>query len=165
MILISLGANLPGPCGSPRETLAAVPDALAARGIKVLAMSRQWLTAPVPASSDPWYRNAMVHVETDLTPPDLIKALKDTEQGLGRVNFSQNAPRALDLDLIAYHDVVLSTERLSLPHPRLHERAFVLLPLMEIAPEWVHPVRGQSVSQMIKKLPLGQEAQPADEAA
>lgn len=165
MILISLGANMPGPCGSPRETLAAVPAALAKRGIKVTSISRQWLTAPVPMSADPWYHNAVAVVETKLTPEGLIQALKDTEQAMGRADFTQNAPRALDLDLIAYDDVVLSTQSLYLPHPRLQERAFVLLPLMEIAPDWAHPVSGKSVSQMIKALPKGQEARPVDEAA
>lgn len=165
MIIISLGANLSGPYGEPRETLDAVPASLERYGVCVKALSQQWLTAPVPLTADPWYYNAAAIIETELSPKSLIEVLKQVEKELGRKDFSQNAPRALDLDLITYQDVLLSTPELCLPHPRLHERAFVLYPLREIAPQWKHPVSGLSVEEMIALVPAGQEIRLARAAA
>ena len=160
MILIALGANLPSQHGAPPETLAAAVSALTAQNINIVNASRIWLTAPIPASDQPWYHNQVVQVETGQTPFALLETLQRIENDFGRVKTVRNAPRVLDLDLIAYHDEILDRPELIVPHPRLHQRAFVLLPLQEIAPDWAHPVTGQPLSALIAALPNGQEATP-----
>ena len=167
MILIALGANLPGRHGGPDETLVAARDALIARGLKLLAFSSIWMTAPVPVSDQPWYRNAVLAVETALGARDLMALLQAVEVDFGRVRDpdNRNAARVLDLDIIAYEDDVVDEVGLSLPHLRMHERAFVLYPLQEIAPTWVHPVLKRSVADLITDLPAGQEILRSEDAA
>ena len=152
MILIALGANLPGRCGPPPATLAAAKEAMEKRGIRVLRSSATYLTAPVPASDQPWYHNAVVHVETDLSPLRLLEALQEIESDLGRVRGARNAARIIDLDLLAYNDEILDRPELIVPHPRMHERAFVLTPLRDIAPDWAHPVLGETVSGLLENM-------------
>ncbi|HEY8191097.1 MAG TPA: 2-amino-4-hydroxy-6-hydroxymethyldihydropteridine diphosphokinase [Alphaproteobacteria bacterium] len=158
MILVALGANLPGPHGGPLETLAAAKTAMAERDLPILKASRTWLTAPVPVSDQPWYHNEVVQVDTNLTPLALLETLHDIEKEFGRARSERNAARVLDLDLLAYHDEIVDRPELIVPHPRLHSRAFVLLPLQEITPDWIHPVTGVSLAVLIAALPPGQEA-------
>ncbi len=153
MILVALGANLPGPAGTPARTLAASCRAMSDRDLRITAFSRVWQSAPVPASDQPWYSNAVVRLETDLPAPLIMDELKAIEKQFGRVRTTRNEARVLDLDLIAANDEVLETERLVLPHPRMHERAFVLMPLREVAPDWVHPVLKKPVGDLIAVLP------------
>lgn len=156
MILIALGANLPSRYGPPEETLVRAQKELEEKGVKRLAASKTWLTRPVPPSGQPLYRNAVIAVETSLAPLKLLDQLKKTEKKFGRYSDIKNAARCLDLDILAYHDMVSDKPELTLPHPRLHQRGFVLYPLSEIAPGWVHPVSGQSVAEMIESLPEDQ---------
>jgi dihydropteroate synthase/2-amino-4-hydroxy-6-hydroxymethyldihydropteridine diphosphokinase len=149
MILIALGANLPSPEGAPRETLRRAVALLAARGLAVSARSRLFLTEPIPRSPQPWYVNQVIAVETKRPPEDILELLLAIERQFGRERGERNAARSLDLDLIAYEDVLLDTPDLVLPHPRMHERAFVLAPLADIAPEWRHPVSGKSVDELL----------------
>ena len=165
MIHIALGANLPSSFGSPEETLEAAIAKLQGAGLEVLKRSRIWLTAPVPASDQPWYRNMVISVKTEMGAEELMALLLSVEEDFGRVRAERNAPRSIDLDIIAYDEDVQNTDLLSLPHPRMHQRAFVLYPLAEIAPEWQHPVLGLSVSDMIEQLPQGQDIKLLDEAA
>jgi 2-amino-4-hydroxy-6-hydroxymethyldihydropteridine diphosphokinase len=158
MILIALGANLPGPHGGPPETLVAAKAAIAARGIRILKSSRTWLTAPVPVSDQPRYHNEVVQVDASLTPLALLETLHDIEKEFGRARGERNAARVLDLDLLAYNGEIVDRPELIIPHPRLHERAFVLLPLRDIAPYWTHPVTGTPIAALIAALPPGQEA-------
>ena len=153
MILIALGANLPSSYGSPEETLEAAKEALARAGVHILNSSKTIITPPVPMSDQPWYRNAVVSVETALEALELLNLLHEIEADFGRVRTVRNAPRLLDLDLIAYHDVIINDDDVFIPHPRLHERGFVLLPLQEVAPNWVHPVLKHSVEDLIAALP------------
>lgn len=159
MIVIALGANLASPFGQPHETLAAAVKALGARGLRIAAESSTWLTAPVPVSDQPWYHNAVVAVETDLSPYGLLELLQDIENEFGRVRTVRNAPRVIDLDLIAYDGTILDRPELIVPHPRMHQRAFVLLPLQEIAPDWTHPLTGADLPAMIAAIPQDQQAQ------
>lgn len=160
MILIALGANLPSSYGAPHETLAAAVAALAAGGdIHIIKQSSVWLTAPVPVSDQPWYHNAVVAVETALSPYALLERLQAIENEFGRVRTVRNAPRVIDLDLIAYGTQILDKPELIVPHPRLHLRGFVLLPLREVAPDWVHPLGGATLAAMIAALPPEQQAQ------
>ena len=115
-------------------------------------------TAPVPVSDQPWYRNRVFTIETEKTAREVLEILLSVEAELGRVRTVRNAPRVLDLDLLAYHDEIIDAPpELIVPHPRMHLRAFVLYPLQEIAPNWVHPKRGQNIAEMIENLPPEQE--------
>ncbi|NCC21170.1 MAG: 2-amino-4-hydroxy-6-hydroxymethyldihydropteridine diphosphokinase [Alphaproteobacteria bacterium] len=160
MILLGLGANLTGKYGVPECALEAAKLHLESVGIRIRKASRIWLTAPVPASDQPWYRNAVLRVETDISPSDLLSDVCGIEHEFGRVRMAQNEPRVLDIDVLAYHDIVQDTPELILPHPRMHERAFVLMPMLEVAPDWVHPRLGKSVPDLIAALAPGQEAKP-----
>lgn len=162
MILVALGSNLPSHYGSPVETLEAAFVQLSQHeAIDVIARSDVYMSAPVPVSDQPWYHNAVIAVETDLKPFTLLAVLQEIEADFGRERAlgseGRNAARTLDLDIIGYHDVVLDEVGLEVPHPRMAGRAFVLYPLCDVAPDWVHPVSGGSVSSMIDGLPDGQD--------
>jgi 2-amino-4-hydroxy-6-hydroxymethyldihydropteridine diphosphokinase len=157
MIIIGFGANLDGKYGSPENALRACAQNFAAHGIRILAASHIWESAPVPVSDQPWYKNAVCIVETALSPHDLLKALNLMEHEAGRIRTTQNAARVIDLDLLAYHDVQIDDKVLNLPHPELHNRAFVLYPLSEIAPNWMHPTLNKPVDALVSNLPTGQE--------
>jgi 2-amino-4-hydroxy-6-hydroxymethyldihydropteridine diphosphokinase len=161
-IFIGLGANLPSPKhGPPKSTLNAALESLAARGLRVTARSRWYESAPVPASDQPWYVNGVVRVATNLAPAALLAVLHKVEEEFGRVRGEPNAPRILDLDIIAYGDRVARGKDIpQLPHPRMQIRGFVLLPLREIAPRWQHPLLRQTLDQLIAALPPDQIARP-----
>jgi len=163
VILIALGANLPSAAGGPRETLEAALAQLDAAGVRVAARSRWYRTAPVPASDQPWFVNGVVRVETALDPAALLGVLRRIEQAFGRQRTVPNAARSLDLDIIDYDGRVENTPELILPHPRMQDRAFVLLPLAEIAPAWRHPTLGKRIETLISALPDGQKAAPMAE--
>ncbi len=161
MILVGIGANLPSPrFGPPEATCEAALDCMAAAGVRVVAISRWYRTLPVPASDQPSYVNGVARVATDLDPRALLSALLGIERQLGRERGEKNAPRVIDLDILAYDDVVSKGSALGpgeqeapfLPHPRLHERAFVLLPIRDIAPGWRHPATGQGLDELIDAL-------------
>ncbi len=157
MILVALGANLPSRFGDPDVTLQSALNAMKVAGLEVVAASSIWLSAPVPVSDQPWYRNAVVHVETKTNARTLLTELHDIERHFGRVREGVNAPRVLDLDLISYHDEIIDNVDCRVPHPRMHERAFVLYPLAEVSSTWVHPVLQLSVRDLIANMPSGQE--------
>jgi 2-amino-4-hydroxy-6-hydroxymethyldihydropteridine diphosphokinase len=153
MILIGIGGNLDSPqYGPPRETLTAALAALEADGVTILARSSWYRTEPLPRSSQPWFVNAIVSIATALGPEELLAALQSMETRFGRVRSEPNAARVLDLDLIDYQGKVLQTLSLLLPHPRLHQRRFVLAPLAEIAPDWRHPISGLRAEQLLAEL-------------
>lgn len=161
MILIGLGGNLPSALGGPRETCEVALARLAAAGVKVVARSRWYETAPVPVSNQPWFINGVVQVETRLGPVELLELMHTVEADLGRSRTTVNAPRPVDLDLLAYGDVLREgPEAPVLPHPRLQDRAFVLLPLRDIAPDWRHPGLNLGVEEMLARMPAGQEIRP-----
>ena len=161
-VLIGLGANLPSPeHGPPAQTLEAAVAALTAQGLRIRARSRWWESAPVPISDQPWYVNGVVEIETALTPAALLAVLHEAEAGFGRLRSVPNAPRILDLDLLAYGTLVREgPEPPLLPHPRMADRAFVLYPLREIAPGWRHPATGLSVDELVARLPADQIVRP-----
>ncbi len=165
LILIALGANLPGPFGGPQETMQQALRALATKGVRTIKLSRFWLSEPVPASNDPWFTNAVAQIETDLNPYDLLMMLKATERVFGRQDTDKNAPRPLDIDIIAYQDKVIKDGELIVPHPRMQERLFVLCPLDEVAPGWCHPISKKTVREMMAAFPAGQILRPQEAAA
>ena len=143
--------------GAPLNACTAALDALEAlKSVHIVATSRWYESAPVPASDQPWYINGVVQVETDLAPLVLLQTLHKIEAQFGRVRTVPNAPRVLDLDLLAYGGTLLDGEGGHIPHPRLENRAFVLLPLSDIAPAWVHPRTGRALAEMVAKLPKDQ---------
>jgi dihydropteroate synthase len=154
MILIALGANLPSVAGAHRETLRRALFRLEQRGLRIIRKSRTYLTEPVPRSSQPWYANQVVSVETSLDPHALLALLLDVEHEYGRERGVQDAARTLDLDLIDYDGQALNTENLVLPHPRMHQRGFVLAPLAEIAPDWRHPLSHIDVGTLLAQVDL-----------
>ena len=136
---VALGANL----GDPAATLRAAFGALAnLPESRVIRCSSLYRTAPVGNTKQPEFVNAVAALETTLAPEALLDALLDLETRFGRRRAEKNGPRTLDLDLLLYNNQELNLPRLSLPHPRLHLRAFVLYPLAEIAPELPLPGRG-----------------------
>jgi 2-amino-4-hydroxy-6-hydroxymethyldihydropteridine diphosphokinase len=163
MILIGLGGNLPSArFGPPAATLDAALARMAEHGVRVVRRSRWYFTAPVPNDGAPWYTNGVAYLETDFQPHDLLFLLLRTEREMGRVRSTRNAPRLVDLDLLAYDNYNTWNDPPPaipphLPHPRLHERAFVLFPLAEVAPGWRHPALGRSVAELIADLPPGQQ--------
>jgi 2-amino-4-hydroxy-6-hydroxymethyldihydropteridine diphosphokinase len=160
-ILIGLGANLPSPrFGAPVTTLNAAVARLKELEIHVLARSRWYESAPVPVSDQPNFVNSVISVATELDPAALLALLHRVEIEFGRVRGVRNAARLLDLDLLAYRDLVDHDGTPQLPHPAMHLRAFVLLPLREIAPRWVHPWLGKTLDALIDELPSGQDARP-----
>jgi len=152
MILIALGANLPSPAGLPAETLIQALSLLVQRDITIERQSGFYRTAAWPNPQDPPFINAVASIRTALPPAQLLRLLHDTEEVFGRERGVANAPRTLDLDIIDYDGRVENGPPV-LPHPRMHTRLFVLCPLREIAPDWLHPVSGLSVSQLIAALP------------
>ncbi len=152
LILIGLGANLPSRFGPPLQTLAASLAALQDHGIAVTRQSRWWRSQPLPVSDQPWFVNGVVAVQSALAPMALLQLLHRIEAEFGRVRAELNGPRLLDLDLLAHGRVVSDQPALRLPHPRLHQRAFVLLPLAEIAPDWRHPLDGRTADMMVAGL-------------
>lgn len=159
MIFIGIGANLPSSFGTTRETCERAVAALATAGLRIVARSRWYETAPMPTSDQPWYVNGVVAVETDVNPTELLQILHEIEARFGRVRRIRNEARVLDLDLLAYDDRVASdpTAAPILPHPRLRERAFVLLPLAELAPDWRHPETGERIDALIARLDPSQQ--------
>jgi 2-amino-4-hydroxy-6-hydroxymethyldihydropteridine diphosphokinase len=135
--------------------LAATPQ------VELERVSSLYETAPVggPAGQGP-FLNAVVAVHTGLPPESLLRACRQIERDLGRVRGERFGPRTIDVDVLLYADRIIETAALTLPHPRLHERRFVLVPLAEIAPGLHHPALGQSMSTLLTALPEAEEARP-----
>lgn len=178
MVVIGLGANLPDDAGrAPRATLEAALAALAGVGLYTVRRSRWYRSAPVPPSEQPWYVNGVALVSASGGAVETLDALHGLERRFGRVRGGvPNAPRVLDLDLLDYHGLVRGglvrggmagdgEEAPTLPHPRMAGRAFVILPLAELAPGWRHPVLGVTAAALAARLPAGQTALPIEEEA
>ncbi|HEX4635473.1 MAG TPA: 2-amino-4-hydroxy-6-hydroxymethyldihydropteridine diphosphokinase [Rhizomicrobium sp.] len=152
MILVALGANLPGPAGPPAQALRAALARLEERGVKIRSVSSFYETPAWPDPGQPAYVNAVAAVETTLQPVELLTLLHGVETDFGRLRSVANAPRSLDIDLLD-HDGQVMTGGITLPHPRMRQRSFVLVPLKEIAPDWRHPVTGEAVTELLDRLP------------
>lgn len=158
MILIGIGGNLESArFGPPRDTLSAALAALEEKHTRILKCSGWYRTEPVPRSDQPWFVNAVASIATELAAKDLLVVLQAIERQFGRVRGEPNAPRSLDLDILDFHGELMNDASLVLPHPRLHERRFVLMPITEIAPDWQHPVLGLTAPQLLARLSSGQQ--------
>jgi len=171
-VLIALGANLRGQKDSPLSQVRDAVAQLAAAGLRNVVPSRYFQTPCFPAGAGPDYVNAAVQCDSDKAPTQILKILHRIEAEAGRARDGRWVARVLDLDLIAVGSQVLpdpvtfrhwaelsltqqareTPEHLVLPHPRLQDRAFVLVPLLDVAPDWVHPVYGRDVRQMVAAL-------------
>jgi 2-amino-4-hydroxy-6-hydroxymethyldihydropteridine diphosphokinase len=150
---IALGSNLSSHFGAPARNLLEAVDRVRALG-EVLAVSSFLTTEPVGYAAQPDFVNAALLLETTLPPLELLRKLLAIELAMGRVREGVPAkgPRVIDLDLIFFDDVVMQTPELTLPHPAMAERAFVLQPLVEIAPDWTHPTLKTSVQHLLQRI-------------
>ena len=149
---IALGSNLTSSFGDREANLHQALQRLKSLGT-VRAESRFYDTEPVGYLDQPRFLNAAVILETELTPVELMRALLEIERSMGRERVIAKGPRVIDLDLLLYGETIVNTAELTLPHPEMHLRRFVLDPLLEIAPDWVHPVLGLTVQEMLARLP------------
>ena len=144
IVYLALGTNLGDRLANLKQAIASLTPQM-----EVKAKSSVYETPPWGYEDQPKFLNQVVKVKTYLEPEALLKHLKRLEVALGRKESFQNGPRLIDIDILFFDDTVVNTSSLVIPHPRLHERAFVLLPLMDIAPDLVHPVNKKSVSEMV----------------
>jgi len=160
MVVVALGSNLSGQYLSCRALLEAALGRLGGVGLDVARCSRWWRSTAWPDAADPDYLNGVALVETALGPKAVLEALLGLEASFGRRRATANAPRTLDLDLIAHGRTVIASDRLILPHPRAHLRRFVMGPLAEIAPAWTHPILGDNAAALAAGAPVGRDASP-----
>jgi len=160
VVVVALGSNLPGAHDSVESLLEAALESLQAAGLRMIARSSWWRSAAWPDPSQPSYLNGVALVQTDLIPRETLDALHAVERQFGRMRVQPNAPRTLDLDLIAHGRAVLHEPGLTLPHPRAHERRFVMGPLAEIAPGWSHPTLGETAEDLAASAEIGMDAAP-----
>jgi 2-amino-4-hydroxy-6-hydroxymethyldihydropteridine diphosphokinase len=163
MIFIGIGGNLLSKnFGSTPEVLAKALQVIDEKVCAVVRCSPLYRSAPVPVTDQPDYINAVFELSTDISASDLLNRLHEVEAEFGRVRTVINAARTLDLDLLIYHDHVIENKgenNLTVPHPRMDERAFVLLPLRDLVPDWVHPVIGWTIEELIRDLAADQRCE------
>ena len=147
IVYLGLGSNL----GDRKQNLVQALELISQR-VTVELLSSIYETEPVGYEQQPLFLNVVCRVLTKLNPEQLLVLAKGIEAKLGRVPSFPNAPRPIDIDILFYNNRIISTRNLTIPHPRLIERAFVLVPLVEIAPELIHPVNGKTVKELLKNL-------------
>lgn len=155
---VALGSNLGDRLDMLRFAVASLQDEV---GVSIVRGSSVYETPPVSPIAQPLYLNAVLHLEVTLDPQVLLSRLQATERSAGRVRSAiRNEARVLDLDLLAWDSLCLESEDLILPHPRMHQRDFVLVPLLELQPDWVHPRLATGVRSLLEDLPVSQVIQP-----
>jgi 2-amino-4-hydroxy-6-hydroxymethyldihydropteridine diphosphokinase len=159
-VVVALGSNVRGSYASLENLLEAALEAFAAEGLNVTSRSCWWRSAAWPDPAGPEYRNGVAIVETALDPAAVLEALHRIEGRFGRERGERNAPRTLDLDLVAYGRTVREPDPI-LPHPRAAERRFVMGPLAEMAPGWLHPITHETASDLAARASVGSDASPA----
>ena len=156
-VLIGIGANLvPDGFSTPRGGCEAAVARLPGVGIEIVRISAWFETAPVPLTDQPWFVNAVIRARTSMSMHDTLQGLHRIEAEFGRVRMVRNEARVLDLDLLDFGGVSHADDHITLPHPRMHQRAFVLLPLQDVAPDYVHPGTGIGIAELVASLPSDQ---------
>ncbi|MET3666503.1 2-amino-4-hydroxy-6-hydroxymethyldihydropteridine diphosphokinase [Caulobacter sp. 1776] len=156
-VIVALGCNMAGAYTSREALLEAALAALPDEGMALVTRSTWWTSAAWPDPSGPDYLNGVAIVRTDLPPVETLKALHRVEERFGRARGEANAPRTLDLDLVAHGRTVLEDD-VWVPHPRAHERLFVMGPLVELASAWIHPVSGEPAFRLAAMATVGRDA-------
>ena len=158
-VIIGLGSNLAGQFGSPRGACGAALEAIQNVGCKIIARSPWYESAPVPISEQPHFVNGIVGIITNLAPATLLRHLLEIETNMGRERTKPNAARIIDLDILAQGELICDGigDLPVLPHPRLHERAFVILPLVDLMPNWQHPLTRYTALELKTNLGTDQE--------
>jgi len=144
---LGLGSNL----GRRRENLRRARELLAARGVRTLKASSVYMTEPIGVRGQPWFYNQVLKVETKLAPQALLVIGHEVEAALGRLRPARRKPRTIDVDILLAGRSIVRTKTLTIPHPRLERRKFVLVPLAEIAPAVVHPLRHKTAATLLAK--------------
>jgi 2-amino-4-hydroxy-6-hydroxymethyldihydropteridine diphosphokinase len=157
-VIVALGCNDKGAWADCREALEAALARFRCEGVDVVARSSWWASQAWPDPTDPPFLNGVVLVRTAHDPHALMATLGRIEDAFGRRRTTANAPRTLDLDLIAYGRLTGDLDGLILPHPRAHQRLFVMGPLAEIAPDWIEPVSGRTASELSETASVGTDA-------
>jgi 2-amino-4-hydroxy-6-hydroxymethyldihydropteridine diphosphokinase len=161
-VVLALGGNLAGDYPSLQALLEAALSSFPRAGLRMLRRSGWWRSAAWPDPTEPAYLNAVAIVETGLSPSEVLAQVLALEAAFGRERGAANAPRTLDIDLIAYGRQVIAAPGLMVPHPRAAERRFVMGPLAEIAPDWVHPSLGKTAVELAASATIGGDAQPVE---
>lgn len=152
MILIALGSNLDSQLfGTPEENCKGAITLLK-KHFLIKSISSFYKTEPIPKSSQPWFVNGIIRINTDLPPNEILNILLEIEKKVGRKRINKNEARTIDLDLICYNDLVIKSKKLTLPHPRMHLRAFVMRPLCDIDKNWIHPTLNKKAWEILKEL-------------
>ncbi len=156
IVYLSLGSNV----GDLAANLRAAIERLSALG-QVVAVSSFFETEPVEVTSQPWFLNCAVKLDTEKMPKQLLAGILDLEREMGRKRTQSKGPRNIDIDILLFGNSIIETKGLTVPHPGLHERRFVLEPLAEIAPEVRHPVLKKMIRELRDALPVGQAVRKA----
>ncbi len=152
---LSLGSNI----GDRAANLQNAIERLSGFG-KVGAISSVYETEPVEFAAQPWFLNCVVKLDTEKMPRQLLTAILNIERSMRRKRIQQKGPRIIDIDILLFGSSVIEAEGLTIPHPSMHERRFVLAPLAEIAPEVRHPIFKGTIREMLEALPAGQKVRP-----
>ena len=158
-IFIGIGSNLRTAYGCPKKTCISSVNILFKKGIQINYLSKLWYSSAVPSKVGPSFINTVVNIKTLLNPLELLNLLHVIEEEMGRKRKKDSLARKIDLDLIDYNGYVVNGN-ICLPHPRMHNRLFVLGPLYELAPNWRHPLTGKRIDSLLAKINRKQIAYP-----
>jgi len=151
IVYLSLGSNV----GDREAQLREAENRLAQLG-RLIAVSSFYETEPVEFTQQPWFLNCAVAIETSSTPEDLMASILRIEEEMGRRRLQNKGPRSIDIDILLFADAIVQSSELTIPHPAMHQRRFVLEPLAEIAPQALHPMSKKTIRELLDELPDGQ---------